>query len=183
MDFGTLDSMIQQEDLADADKKKILQSKRWKEHTKEHADAQLVQVEKEDILITEKDPKTSSEKTELPPPITLATVDAWWLRDEEKKALEPPRSQQMQQTHEAQHVAWECNCGKAMEPPKEKDTGQGYKLQKDESDEGPTGAYKTDKSGEDLYGRTEPSEASGGAYLGGGNMQDRQDSLYGRGSQ
>lgn len=180
MDFGTLDSMIQQEDLADADKKKILQSKQWKEHAKDHPGAELIQVEKEEILTAEKDLKKDPEKTaELPPPVS-PTVDAWWLRDEEKKALEPPRPQQAQQSHETQHIAWECNCGKAMEPPKEKDNGTGYKLQKDESEEGPDNAYKTGKSGEDMYGRSESSEAAGSAYLGGGTMQDRQEQLYGR---
>ncbi|MEK6964280.1 MAG: hypothetical protein AABX70_07685 [Nanoarchaeota archaeon] len=183
MDFGTLDSMIQQEDLADADKKKILQSKRWKEHSKEHFGAELVSVEKEEILAPEKNSEkgTTEKGTETtPPPVNSPTVDAWWLRDEEKKALEPPRSQQIQSTHEAQHVAWECSCGKAMESPKEKEGGAGYKLQKEDEDSGADNAYKTGKSGNEMYGRTEPSESAGGAYLGGGNMQDRQDQMYGR---
>jgi len=176
--------MIEQQDLADADKKKILQSKKWKEHAKEHPGAVLIPVEKEEEILQDKEapketpPHISSDQVLQPPP-TETKVDTWWLRDEERKILEPPKPE-MLQSHEAQHVAWECNCGKSMEPPKEKEAGQGYKIQKDE-DEGPGNTYKTENAGNEMYGRNEtPGEAPGGAYLGGGNMQDRQDNLYGR---
>ena len=177
MDFGSLDSIIQEEDLADADKKKIIASKKWQEHVKDHPDAQLIRVEHEEILTSQK----------LPPPEVLARqqpkAQSDWLKEDEKKPIQEVQ-QQFQDQHMAQHAAgaaWECNCGKAMESPKKKDDSTAYKLQKDEEDD-TSSAYLGGASPQELYGNAPPEGGGpGGAYLGGGNMEDRQDQLYNRG--
>lgn len=178
MDFGSLDTIIQEEDLADAEKKKILASKKWQEHLKEHPNAQLIRSENEEILASQLPPDVlaSQSKSKEQPD---------WSKEEEKKPQQEVQQQFSQDQHMAQHAqgtAWECNCGKAMEAPKKKDDGTAYKLQKDDDEDDSFSAYKGITEGQDMYGSPPTDQGGpGGAYLGGGNMEDHQDQLYNRG--